>query len=85
MTRSRNRLHVDKLNDFALFCMERGWVPEEINEDYEVLRMRHRMRAFPLIVHGKLTTNNGAPLVHYTAWGESGRMLDLFLKENNNG
>lgn len=80
MGRSRNRLHVNKLNAFVQFCKAHGWEVEPTKGDFEALRMRHPNKSQPLIVHARLSTDNGNPLVHYTTWGESERMLENFLR-----
>ena len=83
MGRSRNRLHVNKLAEFGQFCMTHGWVAELPKALFEVLRMRHPDRQHPLIVHARMNTDNGNPLVHCTTWGESERMLNKFLTKEN--
>ncbi|WP_067753019.1 hypothetical protein [Orrella dioscoreae] len=73
--RSRCTLHKTRLAAFQTFCEGRGWTAEPTKGDYEVLRMRHPDRRFPLIVHDR----HDAP-EHYTTWGESARMLGPFLR-----
>lgn len=75
MTRSRNRLHVTKLQDFTEFCSARGWAQQPIKGGYEVLRMRHPEHKDPLLVYRR----DAVHLVHYTCHGEADRMLNAFL------
>lgn len=78
--RTRNRLHVDKLDAFKTFCIESGWINKTPIGDWEVLRMRHPDRLKPLMVHKRLTNSNNGPLVHYTTHDEATTMLFQFLK-----
>lgn len=77
--RNRHELHVNKLEEYTVFCVERGWKLDKPVGDWEVLRMRHPDVRMPLLVHKRLTTGNNTPLVHYTTNGESTRMLKQFL------
>ena len=76
MTRSRNRLHVSKLADFAVFCASKGWTLDD-EQGYEALRMRkgHDL----LTVYRRDRTEAGKPLVHLTCWGWSEKMLSRYL------
>ena len=75
MSRSRCTLHKTKLADFRAFCESRGWTAEAPKSGYEVLRMRHPVRANPLIVHTRDDATE-----HYTTWGESQTELRAWMK-----
>lgn len=77
MVRSRNRLHVSKLPDFAAFCTSKGWVLGN-EQGYEALRM-HKGHAM-LTVYRRDSTGAGKPLVHLTCWGWSEKMLSKYLQ-----
>lgn len=77
MARSRSRLHINRLDEFASFCVEQGWTIERTKDQYEVLRLRKGREV--AIVHGRLSSDNGSPLVHYTTWGASNRLLNQYL------
>lgn len=77
--RSRNRLHVDKLNDYVEFCKCEGWTHVPTKGDYEVLRMTHPEYAGPLLVFQRLDAK-----VHLTTYGHSEDMLNKYFAHVRN-
>ena len=78
--RSRNRLHVSKLEAYKQFCVSQGWVEEPGKSFFEILRMRHPEVKDLLIVHTRCTDK----LVHFTIWGVSAQLFNEFQKINGN-
>ena len=74
MSRSRNSLHLSKLEEFATFCANDGWSREQPKDYYEVLRMTKPGKE-PLIVHKKLGAKE-----HATTWGNSQMMFANWIK-----
>ena len=68
VVRSRNQLHLSKLEEFAAFCETQGFTRDAPKGEYEVLRMT-RAKGEPVIVHAKLGAKE-----HATTWGMSARM-----------
>ena len=74
--RSRSTLHMDKLEEFAKFCAERGWVRHDLNGDFEVLRMKKGGEW--LFVY---TTHHA--IDHYTTFGPSQDMARMFVNQKH--
>lgn len=69
MSRSRQMLHLSKLDEFAAFCESQGFQRDPPKDYYEVLRMT-KPGSEPLLVHKKLYAKE-----HVTTWGVSQRMF----------
>ena len=54
MARSRNLLHLNKVDDFALWMNTKGWGTQDTVGAYEVLRMKHPLSSDLLIVYQKI-------------------------------
>lgn len=76
---SRNRLHVSKLEAFAIYCEGKGWVRRPTKGEYEVLRMTRS--DVTLIVHTKAATVRGNAPVHLTLHGASEIMFNKWIRE----
>lgn len=70
MARSRNALHINKLEDFARFCEDDQWLRESPKGEYEVLRMIKEGKAGPLLVYKSASNPE-----HYTIEGHSFMMF----------
>lgn len=70
---NRSELHVSKLGEYREFCESLGWREVPTKGAYEVLRMRHPVKAAPLIVHRRENAE------HLTVHAESHHQLNLFL------
>lgn len=75
MSRSRNMLHISKLDEFTAWLRERGWLQGDTRGEYEVLRMT-KPGCDTLLVHRK-----GAVIEHLTTWGESHTELLTWFRE----
>lgn len=75
MARRRNLLHVNKVDDFALWMNTKGWCRKQTKGDYEVLRMTHTATSDPLIVYKKLNAE------HCTVYGVHLHYVHKWLKE----
>ena len=80
MIRSRALLHFRSLPAFTDFCAAMGWVQEETQGEFEVLRMLHGDTRRRLYVHAKSKTAAGQPLQHVTVWGASEVLARAFIK-----
>lgn len=76
MTTSRSLLSLRKLDDFRTFCKECGWNEETPVGDYEILRMRRKGNALPLIVYKKAEATE-----HATVFGISYVMACKFARK----
>lgn len=74
MSRSRCKLHFNKLDEFKAFLISRGWVEEPSKGVHERLRMRHKRERDPLILHATDTATE-----HFTTWDLSEKMANAFL------
>ena len=75
MTRSRSKLHFNKLEEFKAYLIEHGWVEAPHRADqYEVLKMWHQKEGAPIILHKRLNATQ-----HVTTSGIGDRMADSFL------
>ncbi len=74
MSRSRNSLHLSKLEEFAAFCVNDGWVRQQPKGYDEVLRMTKTGKE-PLIVHKQAGAKE-----HATTWGNSQMMFVNWIK-----
>ena len=75
MARSRNALHISKLEEFTNFCLADGWLMETPKGDYEILRMVKDGKQGPLLVHKSAVNKE-----HYTIHGHSYYMFFEFQK-----
>lgn len=78
MNTSRNKLHKTKLEAFAAYCIECGWVREPVKGGvftYEVLRMRRDGNKDVLLVYDRHNAKE-----HYTTHGIGDVMLNAFLR-----
>ena len=80
MSRSRSGLHMNKVEEFKQYCLNKGWVEESLKGDYEVLRMKHEHFVGPLIVHVTMRAKE-----HVTIWGHSLTMYQQYRRDKNNG
>jgi hypothetical protein len=75
---SRHRLHVTKLEEFAVFCEANGWKRQPLKGEYEVLRMTHAVK-HPLIIHTRLQTHSGNDVQHLTLHGTAESMFSRWM------
>jgi hypothetical protein len=80
VSRDRALLHIKKVDEFARWCEQQGWVREEPQGEFEVLRMRHSATRERLYIHGKSRTELGGALQHVTVWGASERLAREFIR-----
>jgi hypothetical protein len=80
MSRDRALLHIKKVEEFARWCEQQGWIREEAQGEFEVLRMRHGSTRERLYIHGRSSTQMGAALQHVTVWGASERLAREFIR-----
>lgn len=74
--RSRNQLHLTKLDEFAEFCESKGYVRETpIADAYEVLRLRRR--GSPAVIAHK----RDCATQHATLHGQGQREFDRWLAD----
>lgn len=71
--RRRNYLAQKHLGEFETYCQTKGWEPQPLKGDFEVLRMRHPTEKGVLLVHDRLDA-----VVHYTTEGHSYRLAQSF-------
>jgi hypothetical protein len=78
----RRTLHISKIDEFARWAVEHGYVREPVKGDYVVLRLRKRFptRDAPLVFYQKLP-----PTEHVTAYGDGYRLISQWLKLRKNG
>ena len=77
--RSRCRLHINKLHDFAKWLRDKGWIQLPTKSEFEALRMMNpsiekRINGI-LLVHRKDSATE-----HLTTWGVSDIELTKWLK-----
>jgi len=75
MSRSRNLLAKNHLGDFQGYCETKGWHPQELKGDFEVLRMTKKGETGVLLVHDRLDAT-----VHYTTGGHAYNLAREFYK-----
>lgn len=72
--RSRCRLHLSKLDQFATFCEGEGWTREpHLDHAFEVLRLRKPGHQ-PIIVYQRMRATQ-----HATIFGEGVRMFGRYI------
>jgi len=78
----RGRLHVRKVDDFAVWLEKHGWKRVDAKGIYEVLRMERLIEATPagksrfILVHRKDTETQ-----HYSLHGESSVWFSKWMRE----
>lgn len=74
---SRNRLHVNKINEFKEWLISQGWKEQDIKSCWEVFRMTHDDYK-TLIVHQKMDAK-----VHCTLHGAAESWFSKFMRNKN--
>lgn len=75
MGRTRDTLHISKLDEFAEWLRSRGWVKEKTKGAFEVLRMRFD-KSNILIIHKKMEAKE-----HCTTFGIGTQLVHKWLRD----
>lgn len=79
MSRSRHRLHLTKIDDFAEFCEKRGYTrTAPISDAYEVLRLTKKGSP-AIIAHARLGAKE-----HATLHGKGTDMFNSYIAKKRN-
>lgn len=79
----RCSLHVNRIQDFIVFCEQDGWMNQKTKGPYEAIRMKKGK--LTLIVHRRDRTLAGGDIQHLSTWGESERMFKRFIRARKHG
>lgn len=79
--RSRNILHLNKLDDFTAYAEARGFFSDETRGEFEVLRLRHHFPHKATMLFFKTLKN-----VHVTAQGERAvKLVNEYIADKKEG
>lgn len=78
---SRNRLSVNRLDDFIAWSETKGWTSEAPKGFYEVARLRKGSSI--ALVWRREQNDAGTPLTHYTLDKSSEPLFNLWMRERN--
>lgn len=75
----RNRLSVNRLDDFLEFLKNEVWEREPEKCQFEAARLRRGKSL--ILIHRRLSNHNGTPLTHLTMCRHAEVMFDIWIKE----